>query len=145
MKEELFESGIVLKSGGGIAEIAVKENSSCEECSAKIFCSPQNNKLRTLLVSDTLGTHPGDEVRISVKGEEILKATFLLYGIPLFLILTGIILGMELFKSYKYAELYSFLSGVFLSGIYFIALKNKSIVFSQKKPLSRIISFHRPD
>ena len=28
------------------SKIALKENDSCEECSAKIFCSPQKNKLR---------------------------------------------------------------------------------------------------
>lgn len=144
MNEELFEEGIVLKSSRGTAEIALKENDSCEECSAKIFCSPQKNKLRTLLVSDPLGTLPGDEVKISVNGKEILKASLLLYGLPLILVLTGIIIGMSLFENYKYAELYSFISGLSLSGLYFYILFIKTSKKKQNKTLSRIISVHRP-
>ena len=145
MHEELFEEGIVLKSSGGIAEIALKENDSCEECSAKIFCSPQKNKLRKLEVSDPFGTLPGDEVRISVRGKEVLKASLLLYGVPLFLILTGIFLGMNLFKNYKYAELYSFLGGISLSGLYFYIMFLKTSKKRQNKTLSKIISFRRPE
>ena len=145
MHEELFEEGIVIKSSSGTAEVALKENDSCEECSAKIFCSPQKNKLRKLVVSDPLGTLPGDEVKISVLGKEVLKASLLLYGLPLVLILTGIFIGMSLFKSYKYAELYSFVSGFSLSGLYFYILFLKTSKKRQNKTLSKIISFRRPE
>ena len=145
MNEELFEEGIVIKSGGGVAEIALKENDACEECSAKIFCSPKENKIRTLKVGDPFGTSPGDEVKISVKGKDVLKASVLLYGVPLVLILTGIIFGMSLFEGNLYKELYSFMSGLTLTALYFLIFFIKTSKTKENKILSKIVSFHRPN
>lgn len=143
MNEELLEEGIVLKSGGGIAEIALKENAACEECSAKLFCGPQNNKLKTLTVSDPFGTHPGDEVKISVKGKEVLKVSVLLYGMPLVLILAGILIGMNLFEGYKYSELYAFIIGLLFTGFYFIFFFFKISKNIKTTAPSKIISFRK--
>jgi len=119
MTEELFEEGIVVKSAGGIAEIKLKENGNCEECTAKIFCTPQNNNSRTLKVLDTLHTKPGDEVKISINGNEVLKASLLLYGLPLVLLLAGIAIGMSIFKNTDFQELYGFITGLIFVSIYF--------------------------
>ena len=144
MTEELFEYGVVIKSENGIAEIALNENSSCEECSAKIFCSPASNNLRTLLVSDTLHSKKGDEVKISVKGQEVLKASFLLYGVPLLLLLFGIIIGTNIFKGTNYSELISFFLGFVITSIYYVLFYIKN--YKNKKSFlpSKIISIQKP-
>lgn len=145
MNEVLVESGIVIKSGNGIAEIRLNKNESCEECSAKIFCSPGENNLRTITVSDSIGTLPGDKVNIAIRGIEVLKVSVLLYGIPLILIIAGILAGMFLLKDSNHKEIYSFLSGLLLTGLYYTFLYFKFSMTKKLKPLSKIITSCRSE
>ena len=118
--ETIIEKGIVLSATNGHAEIALIETGACEECSAKIFCKPSENKdSRILEVEDSFGVQVGDEVDIEIKGSDVLKASFMLYGIPLILIIIGIMTGMEVFQNSKLPELLSFIFGVGLNVIYF--------------------------
>lgn len=143
MKEELTEKGIVLKSENGVAEVGLSESDACKECSAKLFCSPSENKSKTITALDPYGVEVGDRVTISVSGQTVLKATILLYGIPL-LILVGIIaIGLELFNSSSLPELYSFLLAVSGMGIYYLIffLSGKRNYLTLKP--ARIISLTR--
>lgn len=119
-KEEITEEGIVKQSKDGIAEIVISDSDHCEECSAKIYCKPGNNNLRTLLAKDPFNSEPGDKVTITINGSTILKATFQLYGIPLLIIITTILLGVNFFIINK--ELYSSVLGLTFSGIYLLIL-----------------------
>lgn len=124
--EELVEEGIVKYSENGIAEVIITNSDNCEECSAKIYCKPGNSSERTLIVRDPLGAKSGDKVRVVIKGSKILSASFLLYGIPLILLLIGIFVGYYIFNENK--ELYSTLSGfglVFFYSIFFLILSKK--------------------
>lgn len=141
--EFLFEEGVVLASGNGFAEISLNESEACEECSAKLFCRPSNGIKKTISVTDPLGVHPGDEVRISVRGSSIFKASFLLYGIPLIILVAAIFAGLKIFNQTYYKELFSFLLGIGSTGLYFLMFKFLSsrkssfqypeIVFVKKK------------
>lgn len=118
--EELVEEGIVKLSKNGIAEVVISSSSSCEECSAKIYCKPGNSSERTLIARDPFGAKAGDKVRVVIKGSKILSASFLLYGIPLILLLIGIFVGYYLFSENK--ELYSSLFGIALVFVYSIII-----------------------
>ncbi|HET54467.1 MAG TPA: hypothetical protein ENN33_04550, partial [Ignavibacteria bacterium] len=82
--ESIIEKGIVLSAADGHAEIALIQTGSCEECSAKIFCKPSEKKdTKIIEAEDPYGVQPGDEVQIEIAGTDILKASFMLYGMPL--------------------------------------------------------------
>ena len=135
--EAIIEKGIVLKAENGLAEIALLETGSCEECSAKIFCKPSENKdSKVLEVSDPYGVQIGDEVQVQISGGAILKASAMLYGVPLLLIILGIILGMEIFAGTSLPELFSFLFGIGLTGLYIsgLLLFSKNRFTKQKLP-----------
>lgn len=133
MKEEITENGIVINSANGLAEIALVESDNCEECSAKIICKPKEDNTKILTAADPFGVAPGDEVKISVEGKAILKATILLYGVPLVLLLLGISFGMHIFGDVNnLSELYSFLLGGSLAAVYFIVM----YIISKKKGTS---------
>lgn len=123
--EELIEEGIVKISQNGIAEVIISNSGQCEECSAKIYCKPANSSERTLLVRDPFGAKTGDKVRVVIKGSKILSASFLIYGIPLILLLLGIFIGYYIFNENK--ELYSTLLGfsliIFYSIFFLLFLK----------------------
>ena len=117
--ENIIEKGIVLSAENGHAEIALLEEGSCEECSAKIFCKPsEKSDSKILEVDDPFGVKPGDEVLIEINGGVILKASFLLYGMPLIMIIIGIVSGMSIFESTSLPELLSFIFGIGLTALY---------------------------
>lgn len=129
--EELIEEGIVTQVNKGVAVVNLNDTGACSDCGAKMFCKPGDGEGKTLTAKDPYGVHPGDRVRVSVKGKSILTATFLLYGVPLVLLLVGIIWGMSIFNSNK--ELYSTLLGLGFIAVYSLIMSS----FSKKKNNSK--------
>jgi sigma-E factor negative regulatory protein RseC len=128
--EELYEEGIVKEARDGIAVISIQDSESCHECTAKIYCKPGKSEGRSLTVRDPYGVHPGDKVRVVIKGSKILSASFKLYGIPLMLSLAGIFIGMGIFDTNK--ELYSSLLAVGMVAVYSLYL----FLFSEKEKIN---------
>lgn len=120
MREELNEDGIVIDSEKGVAEVALLRTDNCEECSAKIFCKPKADNTKILRVSDPFGAKPGDEVRIAVGGDALFKYSLIIYGMPLLLMVLGILSGVSMFSSTSSPELFSFLFGLSITSIYFL-------------------------
>lgn len=128
--EELYEEGIVKESKDGIAIISIQDSDNCHECTAKIYCKPGKSEGRSLTVRDPYGVHPGDKVRVVIKGSKILSSSFRLYGIPLVLLLAGIFIGLEVFESNK--ELFSSLLGVGMVTVYALYM----FLFSEKEKIN---------
>lgn len=141
--EELIEEGVVVHSENGIAEIVLNESESCEECSAKIFCKPSENKTKKMHVFDPYGACPGEKVKISISGTSVLKASFFLYGIPLILLLSTIIVGMYLMESSSQPELFSFLLAVVVVCVYFMSFFFFGKRSTSETRLAKIISISR--
>lgn len=120
MKEQIIEEGIVIKTEKGFAEIALINSDDCEECHAKMFCKPSETKdMKTITAVDPLGVIPGQEVTIAVEGATLLKASMSIYGLPLLILVLGIVLGSGIFKSTQMPELYAFLLGFGLMSLYY--------------------------
>lgn len=131
--EKLIEEGIVKESKNGIATIVISDSENCKECTAKLYCKPGNSNERSLTVKDNFGVNTGDRVRVSINGSQILRVSFLIYGIPLILLLAGLFLGMQVFQINK--ELFSTLLAVglvlaYTSFILFVDKKKKHNVRS---------------
>lgn len=124
--EELTEEGIVKESKDGIATIVISDSESCKECTAKLYCKPGNSNERSLIVKDTFGVNTGDKVRISIRGSQILRVSFLIYGMPLILVLAGLFIGMQVFQIHK--ELFSTFLAIGSVSIYILI-----ILFIDKK------------
>lgn len=143
MKSEvLIEEGIVTFVGDKFAEVSLSSGADCQECSAKIICKPKTKEENILRVNDPFGAKIGDVVRIEIKGSDVLKASFFLYGISLFVLLLGIIIGKYIFAGNKNVDLFSFVIGVcFLSAYFliFFLIKRKN----SQENLPQIISIKR--
>lgn len=131
MKDEiLIEEGIVLSVENGVAEVSLSKSDSCHSCSAKLICKPKDDDFKILKVFDPFGALPGDTVKISVHGSDILKASLMLYGLPLIILLIGTFLGLSIFSGYPQVELFSFLFGLGLTSLYylysFLSSKNRN-------------------
>ena len=120
--ETLLEEGIVLSvipaSGDRPAQATVRlmAGDHCEGCPANVLCKPADNDRRLMDVLDPVGVAVGDHVQVAVPGGAVLKASFLVYGLPLVLLLAGVGLGTLLWPATeRLRDLYSFLLGVTLA------------------------------
>ena len=117
-EEDFTEEGIIESVQNGFAEISLPQKGHCEECSAKIICRTNDSGKKTVLLENNFKGKVGDKIRISVTEKNILHATFLLYGFPVFLIVAGVIAGMQFFNN----ELISAIFGFSLAAIFFLVL-----------------------
>jgi positive regulator of sigma E activity len=122
--ETLLEEGIVLTvqpAGGeapGQARVHLVAGDHCDGCPASSLCKPDDGDRRIMEVSDPLGTAPGDRVRVMVPGGAVLRASFLVYGLPLLLLLVGVFLGLRIWgPDHPRGDLYSFFLGAGLAAL----------------------------
>lgn len=120
----------VISCNNGIAKVEVKRVSACgENCaSCKAGCPTASIYVDAINQVNAL---PNQYVRIESKPKILASAIVLNYVLPLFMLISGIILGNLLFSPVsagKTVELYSF-----LTGIVFMAISYLIVVFVDKK------------
>lgn len=128
----LEESGVVVSSSKGIAEVAVLPQSACGSCSASNGCGtslisslfPERNS--RFKVKNTLGAQTGEQVTIGLHESALQSASLILYLVPLagliFGAMAGIYLSQHLFHSTS--ELPAILLGFSGMGAGFILVKH---------------------
>lgn len=121
----IIEEGTINSIKNGMAEIFLTAGYYCGQCSAKIVCKCEDSGKRSILIDNNFGGKEGDKVRISVKGKGILEATFLLYGLPVFLLLTGILIGMQIFHNELLASIIGLIAASSLFLYVYFFYKNK--------------------
>lgn len=119
IEEVIVENAVVLSVRDRIAEVSVIPDEKCGECTAKIICKPDNGR-NIVRVVNQVGAAAGDNVKIEIQGRTVLFASFLLYGLPLLILLAGIFSGLSIFSGNESAEIYSVLFGLGLMIIYFL-------------------------
>lgn len=92
------ESGIILSVSQGLAEVETVRTSSCTACQAKSACGhhaiakvSSSNRMR-MMVTDTFDSQVGQEVVVGIPEDTLLKASVLMYLVPLL----GLVLGATL-------------------------------------------------
>ena len=120
--EILLEEGVVLAVTPAIgdrpaqATVRLEAGDHCEGCPASAMCRPSDGDRRLMDAVDPIGVAVGDRVRVAVPGGAVLKASFLVYGLPLLLLLAGVGLGtLVLPAEQPLRDLWSFLMGVALA------------------------------
>ncbi len=121
--EILLEEGVVLQCDRAAADdqparvrVRLLAGDHCEGCPASGICRPDDNERRILDVLDPVGVAEGDRVRVAVPGGAVLRASFLIYGLPLILLVIGVVIGTKLWFDHGMRDLWSFLLGAGLAG-----------------------------
>ena len=121
------EIGIVSGIQGKKAQVIIQRSSACGDCGA---CQVGKNKLtmETNAVN-AVGAQRGDQVEVEMSFVNILKASLILYGIPLIVFILGVFAGNYIpFQNQPDNPLISFLSGLLLMTLSYIVIK----IFDQK-------------
>lgn len=131
MPEEILEQGVVIETDDGTATVAVIRSGSCDECAARSLCGNSKSDAPQVTAVDLLGVKPGDRVRVSAPGKNVLLAAVYLYGIPLVLLLAGIALCAAVFATN--AELWGSIAGVSLCALYYLVIRISSRAYGQSR------------
>ncbi len=86
------ETGIVKSIDGVIAKVLVSRKSSCCESCEKDSCDIPENGIETEAIN-AAGAKVGQKVKVVMKSYTYLKGTLFIYGLPVFALITGAILG----------------------------------------------------
>ena len=120
--ETLLEEGLVLSVTPAAgdrpahAKVRLLAGDHCEGCPASVICKPESGDKRLIDVVDPVGVEVGERVRVMVPGGAVLKASFLVYGLPLLLMLVGVWLGTRIWPAENgMRDLWSFLLGAGLA------------------------------
>jgi sigma-E factor negative regulatory protein RseC len=134
------EEGIVIETTGGLAKVAILAKSACEKCASSEVCHPQGED-SFMEASNPLGAKKGQKVKVVVAPQVYLKASIILYGIPMTVFVTAAIIGKNLaqkFSGEAHSDLWAFLSGMALMVVSFFFLRryNKKVERTQEyKPV----------
>ena len=148
MADVLTKTGVVKAVQGHMALVLTKLEPECESCKAKDACTSlggggANAEIRA---RNTVGAEAGDVVTISLRGSSLLKASFLVYMLPILAMVGGIVLGHLLSRVISVDEniLVGFFGLLAFSGV-FVWLRKQGNKFSRKQEfMPEIISKKTP-
>ena len=133
------EEGIVVEVEGTVARVEILKKSACENCSASGTCHPGDQEF--MEADNPLGAVKGQKVKVVVAPQVYLKASIILYGIPMAALVTGAILGKNAALHYAgepHSDLWAFLAGMACLAVSFLFIRryNKKVeITGEYKPV----------
>jgi positive regulator of sigma E activity len=119
------ETGKVIKTNKNKATVLISLPDSCDSCEFSKFCRVDKNG-REIICRNEKGAKEGDIVQIGTRKRNLFIATFLNFGLPLFFLIGGVLLGKKIWST----DFAGFLLGIGLMFLYFFVF-----VFVDKKIL----------
>lgn len=118
------EQGVVTKViAANLAEVALRKSEACAKCGA---CREISSDMVAIEAVNEPGAKRGDIVEIEISDTEIIKASFVVYLLPVFFLAGGYLLGSALFRWFGAAERQEaggMILGFFALGLSFIAVQ----------------------
>ncbi len=133
------EEGIVVETEGGVAKVSVLKKSACEQCAASGVCHPGDTEF--LEASNPLNAKAGQKVKVVLAPQIYLKASIILYGLPMAALISGAIIAKKIASAYvgdQDSDLWAFLAGAACTVVtfFFIRSYNKKVEKTQEyKPV----------
>ncbi|SFR75031.1 positive regulator of sigma(E), RseC/MucC [Marinobacter daqiaonensis] len=95
----IHETGTVISTSGDQAWVQTIRQSACQTCRARHGCgqkalaSLSGGQSRQLRVTNTLGAKAGDQVTVAIEEAALLKASLLVYALPLLLMVLATVMA----------------------------------------------------
>lgn len=90
------EQGVVIKTSLHSAWVKTVRSTACESCAAKSSCDSLGGaNEREVEVINEAGARVGDLILLSLETASLLRATFLLYLLPILLLVAGAVVGQK--------------------------------------------------
>ncbi|KAA5808279.1 SoxR reducing system RseC family protein [Thermoanaerobacterium thermosaccharolyticum] len=137
----MTEKGCVVSLKDGKAKVEIIRNEMCRKCHA---CDMGSNNRMMIEVDAIDELKVGDNVLIEVKDISMLKATLIMYGIPLLFFFVGVFAGYavaHIFGIDNFSQMIEAISGLLFTAISFIGIKyySKKVINKEYKPVIKKI------
>ena len=127
--------------------------SACASCGKCIGASNSESQDIIVEVQNKIGAKKGQYVEVSMEQIDVMRAIFIVYGIPLIALIVGSVASFYLLENIGYTgnklEILSFVSGLVLTGISYIFIKKKDNSFRESRrympTVTRIVSDIKPE
>ncbi len=124
------EEGIVAETEGEVAKVAILTKSACEQCAAAGVCHPGDQEF--MEAENPLGAKKGQKVKVVVAPQVYLKASIILYGVPMAAFIGGAIIAKNAAVRYGMetnSDLWAFVAGMVCLMISFLFIRayNKKV------------------
>ena len=133
------EEGIVVEVIGNNARVSIMTKSACDSCAASGVCHPGEQEF--MEASNPLGAKKGQKVKVALAPQVFLKASLILYGIPMAVFIGAAILGKNIGLKYgteASSDLWAFVAGMACMVVSFLGIRmyNKKVEKTQQyKPV----------
>ncbi|HDL19514.1 MAG TPA: hypothetical protein ENH29_10700 [Bacteroidetes bacterium] len=124
-----IETGWVKELQNGNAVLRLQTNSKCSHCGAKMACGAGNGVTRELAIPNSLLANVGDQVEISYRESSRILSAFLIFIVPIILLIAGYVFGFNRSQSESVGVLWA-LIGLAL-GFLILWFVNK--IFGEKR------------
>lgn len=120
----ITEEGVVQQVAATKAFILINRSSACAGCHSKSACRPSETKEMIVEAINDINARVGDRVQVSVPTSSLLKATFLVYFVPVLALIAGAITGSNVAPSLQVdSTLASIVCGFLAMAVVFSAVK----------------------
>lgn len=118
--DRVDHDGVIQEIKGNNLMVSIITKSACVSCQVKSVCNPSEMKEKVfdVWVSNPEEYSIGDRVKLSISEGLGMLAVFLGYIIPIFTLLGGFFIA----TAFEFTETMSALSGIGLTGLYFLIL-----------------------
>lgn len=135
-KSDRMPYGIVKERKNDLAVVVMERQDMCGDCHA---CEMMSGKKQcTLTCKDDIKSNIGDRVEITLGAQHFLKATYIMYGVPLIGFVGGLIISLVFTKLFhlKIVDLWVTLGMILgmMIGVFYIRCREKKRVYQKYLP-----------
>jgi sigma-E factor negative regulatory protein RseC len=119
------EIGVVTKTDGVMARVAVQKRGACDGCAVRGVCETSEDGME-IEALNPFHAQAGQKVKVSIKPQTYLKGAIFVYGLPLVAFIAGVIAGKHIGESYVEtisSDVVSFIFGISTFIISFVFVK----------------------
>ncbi len=135
------QNGIIVSVNENRAKVMLQRQSACGDCKAcKLGRDNTNIEIDAI---NSINAKIGDHVEIDMEHQSFLIAAFIVYMLPLFALIGGILIGnvmLSRFGMIEHREVGSGLFGLLLTAITFVIIRLKEKSFRSDKRFVPIIT-----
>ncbi|MDP3442296.1 MAG: SoxR reducing system RseC family protein [Ignavibacteria bacterium] len=125
LNESFIECGTILKIEDDFTDVMIRSKNECEECSARIICTPSSGNSNILRIQKLEGKNIGDEIKIEINSNSVVSQAIILYLLPLIVLLLVVALTYQLVGTSNNKEIIAFAGAVISLAAYFFFLHLK--------------------
>ena len=134
-------NGIVIEEMGSYLKLRLMRHTACGSCGACHLGDEQKDI--TLIAKNDVNAHKGDLVEVEMATNGVLSAAFIMYVIPLFGLLTGLLAGNSLSGG---NDLITAISGLAVMSLTFLMIKlNDKKFLKNDKYIAHVIRIIQKD